>query len=154
MSGKKVAAAALLVALAAAAGVWWHYNRAEKAQPYLALYGNIDIRQVALAFNVNGRIARVLAQEGDRVQRGQILAELDTEQLQHAVAEAEARVAAQRCGGCRGHTDLCGCLQLHHGSPLVLRVCEVDGDVSGYSRPRNHTDPVDRQRLVQVHQAK
>lgn len=95
MSGKKVAAAALLVALAAAAGVWWHYNRAEKAQPYLALYGNIDIRQVALAFNVNGRIARVLAREGDRVQRGQILAELDTEQLQHAVAEAEARVAAQ-----------------------------------------------------------
>jgi len=95
MSRKRVAAAVLLVALAAAAGVWWHYNRAEKAQPYLTLYGNVDIRQVSLAFNVSGRIARVLAQEGDRVQRGQILAELDTEQLRHAVAEAEARVAAQ-----------------------------------------------------------
>ena len=95
MSRKRVAAAVLLVALAAAAGVWWHYNRAEKAQPYLTLYGNVDIRQVSLAFNVSGRIARVLAREGDRVQRGQILAELDTEQLRHAVAEAEARVAAQ-----------------------------------------------------------
>ena len=97
MSRKKIGAAVLIVALAAAAGgVWWHYNRAGEAQPYLTLHGNIDIRQVALAFTVSGRIARVLAQEGDRVERGQVLAELDTEQLRHVVAEAEARVAAQR----------------------------------------------------------
>jgi HlyD family secretion protein len=59
------------------------------------LYGNVDLRQVELAFNNNERIAAVLVQEGDRVKRGQLLARLDTRRLEPQVAEAEATAAAQ-----------------------------------------------------------
>jgi len=40
------------------------------------LYGNVDIRQVQLAFNNSERISVVLVQKGDHVQRGQVLARL------------------------------------------------------------------------------
>jgi HlyD family secretion protein len=62
------------------------------------LYRNVDLRQVELAFNNSERIAAVLVQEGDRVQRGQVLARLDGSRLEPEVAEAEARAAAQHQG--------------------------------------------------------
>src|SRR6516165_1242678 len=86
----------LLLAAAAAAGAWWWYTRPERAPKPFALYGNVDLRQIQLAFNNSERIAAVLAQEGDRVRRGQVLARLDRSRLEPQVAQAEARVAAQR----------------------------------------------------------
>jgi HlyD family secretion protein len=80
---------------AAAALSWWLAQRTGPTQD-LALYGNVDLRQVALAFNNSERIAAVLVQEGDRVRPGQVLAQLDTSRLEPRVAQAEARVAAQR----------------------------------------------------------
>ena len=62
----------------------------------LVLYGNVDIRQAELAFNGNERIASLMAQEGDRVKRGQLLATLDTLRLSHQVSQAEAQVKAQK----------------------------------------------------------
>src|SRR5215831_13321307 len=90
----------LLVALLAAAGVaaglaWWLTHRGH-ATPDLALYGNVDLRQVQLAFNNSERIAAVLVQEGDRVRQGQAVARLDTSRLEPQVAQAEAQAAAQR----------------------------------------------------------
>src|SRR5271166_2182924 len=86
----------LLVAIGAAAGAWWWFTRAERAPKPLALYGNVDLRQVQLAFNNSERISAVLAQEGDRVRRGQVLARLDQSRLEPQVAQAAAQVAAQR----------------------------------------------------------
>lgn len=43
----------------------------------LVLYGNIEIRQVDLGFRIEGIIAKMLAEEGDYVKKGQLLAELD-----------------------------------------------------------------------------
>src|SRR5262252_1173851 len=89
----------IIVLLAVAAGVvgltWWLTHR-PRATPTLALYGNVDLRQVELPFNNSERIAAVLVQEGDHVQRGQVLARLDTSRLEPQVAQAEAQVAAQR----------------------------------------------------------
>ncbi len=61
----------------------------------LTIYGNIDIRQVQAAFDDNGRIQRLLVQEGDRVHAGQLLAELDPTRFQDAVARDAALVKAQ-----------------------------------------------------------
>ena len=72
---------------------WWrgrHQNPAE-----LRLYGNVDLRQVDLPFNASERIAEVLAQEGDRVAQGQVLARLDTGRLAPQLAKAEADLAVQ-----------------------------------------------------------
>src|SRR5205085_667133 len=49
-----------------------------------------------IAFNDSGRIAEVLAQEGDVAKQGQVLARLDTSRLAPQIAQAEAQVAAQR----------------------------------------------------------
>lgn len=85
-----------VVFLAAAAGVvYWLTRPAPQAQA-LVLYGNVDLRQVDLAFNGNDRIAAVLVQEGDHVKKGQVLARLDTSRLQPQLAVAEAQAAAQK----------------------------------------------------------
>src|SRR6266496_847158 len=86
----------LLAAAGAAASVpWWLTHRHKTAQA-LALYGNVDLRQVELAFNNSERIAEVLVQEGDHVRRGQVLARLDTSRLEPQLAQVEAQAAAQR----------------------------------------------------------
>lgn len=71
----------------------------------LRLYGNVDIRQVDLAFRVPGRIAAIGPEEGERVAAGQVLAELDkstfTDRLAAAEAQlqvAEAELAKARAG--------------------------------------------------------
>jgi HlyD family secretion protein len=58
---------------------------------------------VNLPFNDNERIAAVLVQEGDRVQKGQVVARLDTSRLEPQVAQMEAQAAAQRAVVARFH---------------------------------------------------
>ena len=86
----------LLVAVVVAGGVIWWVMQREEAARQLVLYGNIDLRQIQLAFNNSERIASVLVQEGDHVQQGQMLARLDTSRLEPQVAQAVAQAAAQR----------------------------------------------------------
>lgn len=89
-----------LVVLAAgllAAGVWlWQAERAQPGTDALTLHGNVDIRQVELAFNASGRIDTMLVHEGDRVAKGQLLAVLDVRRLRRAAELASAQADAQR----------------------------------------------------------
>jgi HlyD family secretion protein len=88
-----------LVVISALAGGawWWHTHRPEaSSDDALELFGNVDIRQVNVAFNGSEHVARMLLQEGDRVRQGQLLATLDTHRLEPAVARAEAQVQAQK----------------------------------------------------------
>jgi len=99
MQSKRRLLVLLLVLLAAGAAgfAYWHYERDEaKVADRLVLHGNVDIRQVELAFNASGRIDRILAAEGQRVSKGQLLAVLDTERLRRRLSEAEAQAASQR----------------------------------------------------------
>lgn len=48
-----------------------------KAYDGRVLYGNVDIRQVNLAFRVSGRIEKMFFEEGDNVKAGQVAAVLD-----------------------------------------------------------------------------
>jgi len=86
----------LIVAAAGGAYWWWRSGQQEQSGDNLVLYGNVDIRQVELAFNGSERIAAMLMQEGDRVKRGDLVATLEKERLEAAVARAEAQVRAQK----------------------------------------------------------
>lgn len=86
----------VLAGLLAGGILLWRSARDEMSGRALVLYGNIDIRQVDLAFNANERIAQVLVEEGDRVEKGTLLATLETDRLVHEVARAEAGVRAQK----------------------------------------------------------
>ncbi len=75
--------------------LWWSFFQRHHPTE-LTLYGNVDLREVELPFNGTERVAAVLAQEGDHVTRGQLLARLDTDRLVPQAAKAEADLAAQQ----------------------------------------------------------
>lgn len=102
---KKIIPVAFVVIAAAVATGWWLTHR-HTASDQIVLYGNIDLREVDLAFNDSQRIASVLVHEGDHVRKGEVLASLDTSRLEPQLAQAQAQAAAQRAVVER----------LHHGS--------------------------------------
>jgi HlyD family secretion protein len=85
----------LAIVIASAVGLTWWLTRPAVERTELVLYGNVDLRQVQLAFNNSERIAEVKVKEGDRVRKGEVLARLDTSRLEPMVAQAEAQLAAQ-----------------------------------------------------------
>src|SRR6266853_214150 len=85
----------LLVVVLAGAGFGWSSLRHHREANDLMLFGNVDLRQVDLAFNNSERIEAVTVQEGDHVQAGQVLARLDSERLRPQLDEAAAQAEAQ-----------------------------------------------------------
>lgn len=83
--------AALLAALAIGVTCYRHYAAAAQNG---TIYGNVDIREASLAFRVAGRIATFQVDEGTTVKQGDLLASLDPEPLQNALAASEATEAA------------------------------------------------------------
>jgi HlyD family secretion protein len=98
MKNKSRVLTVVLIVILIAAGSLLFVRFLQRRSPAseLVLYGNIDIRQVELAFNGNERIASVIPQEGDWVKKGQLLATLDTLRLSHESVKAEAQVKAQK----------------------------------------------------------
>ncbi len=84
--------ALLIIVLLAAAGWIWNKTLGSDPRGGGVLYGNVDIREVELAFRQPGRLQSVRVDEGDRVQQGDLLAELDDQPLREALARAEAEV--------------------------------------------------------------
>ena len=87
----------IAVILGAVGAVVWHFTRERSADNHaLTLYGNVDIRQVQLAFNGSERIATMAASEGDQVKKGQLLATLDTVRLENNVKLQQAQLSSQQ----------------------------------------------------------
>src|SRR3546814_18570707 len=85
------AAVILVVAIAA---IW--VKRAGNGDEALVLYGNVDIREVQLAFRQPGRVAEMAFQEGDVVTAGNRRALID------AKARSEEGRVGKECGSaCR-----------------------------------------------------
>src|ERR1035441_5218395 len=61
----------------------------------ITLYGNVDIRQVQLAFNDSERIEKLLVDEGSAVHAGQLVAQLVQQHFQDAVRSEERRVGKE-----------------------------------------------------------
>lgn len=94
MNVKKRILILIVIAAVAAIGytVWKQAVEKEQANS-LTLYGNVDIREVELAFRVAGRLQSMRYDEGDSVTAGEVVAELDAGPYRDALQVAEARVA-------------------------------------------------------------
>ncbi len=88
--------ALLLVACAVVGGAYVVFWRSEVQQRILTLYGNVDIREVLLAFHDTGRIERMFVQEGDLVKAGQLIAIIDQSRYKASVENARGQVESQR----------------------------------------------------------
>ncbi len=99
----------LVLALAAAGGYAWYAGlidtrsirdqlpwSTEHAPDYLALHGNVDVRQVNLAFKVEGRIASLNVDEGDAVAAGAVVATLDRRYFEDDLRLARAGAMRRR----------------------------------------------------------
>ena len=74
-------------------GVWWFTKSGNTRAPsQLTLYGNVDIREVQLAFNTSERITALHANEGQTIRAGDLLGQLDTTGLTAEVALAEGQL--------------------------------------------------------------
>ena len=92
MKNKKILLALLLII--AAASLYMVFTRGSRPYGDIVVYGNVDQRQVALAFTDPERIVELLAEEGELVQPGQVLARQDTRRLLERIAENEAMAEA------------------------------------------------------------
>jgi HlyD family secretion protein len=88
----------LLIIGVVSGGYYWRHKSAQTATDgsTLVLYGNVDIREVRVAFNGSEHVSEMLVDEGDRVSAGQLLARLQTERLQAAMDRARADVVAAK----------------------------------------------------------
>ncbi|MCC7150394.1 MAG: secretion protein HlyD [Rubrivivax sp.] len=85
-----VAIAVVALSLGAALAYW--LSREHDQQDPLRLYGNVDIREVQLAFRQPGRVAEMTFDEGDAVSAGTRLAALDARPYRDALAATQAQV--------------------------------------------------------------
>lgn len=92
MNRKKLAVA-LAVVVVACIALYALWDRGRDRDQPLTLYGNVDIREVELGFRQSGRLASLSVDEGDAVEAGQVLAMLDSEPFEEALAAAQAQVA-------------------------------------------------------------
>ncbi|RMG27693.1 MAG: HlyD family efflux transporter periplasmic adaptor subunit [Gammaproteobacteria bacterium] len=94
---KRLLLVVVLLAVAAGGTLYWRRAHERPADAHrLVLHGNIDLREVRLAFRLVERVREVRVEEGDRVRPGELLARLDDEAERARVAEAEARLEAAR----------------------------------------------------------
>ena len=96
MAAKKKADLFLAACLLGLAAYLYHAFCQQDNQEELVLQGNVDVREVSLAFRQSDRILEMLAEEGDRVQKGQVLARLDTQELKLQLQRLNAEIAAQQ----------------------------------------------------------
>jgi len=97
MTKTRVAVLALLgvVAVAAAGFGYRYYQSLQRTVPPGIAFGNgrIEAEEIAIATKYPARVAEILFQEGDLVKSGQVLARMDTSELEASERAAAAKVA-------------------------------------------------------------
>lgn len=91
LPGKRTLGLGAVAVLVAAGGLGWSLLR-PKGPASITLYGNVEARDVPVSFRQGGRIARILVEEGARVEAGQIIAILDSATFDDALAAANAEI--------------------------------------------------------------
>lgn len=90
---KKKFIAIILILIIIGAGVYLFLNRKKENPNELTLYGNIEIRQVDLSFQVGGKLSKMFKEEGDTVKKGELVALIDNRDYRADLDKANANVA-------------------------------------------------------------
>jgi HlyD family secretion protein len=83
----------VLLAVAAVGGYYWWQHLQSRLPPGIAWgNGRIEADEIDIATKFAGRIARLFADEGDMVKPGQVVALMDTQDLEASLKKAESMV--------------------------------------------------------------
>jgi HlyD family secretion protein len=88
---RRVTIIVVLTVLAAGAVAAWWWSARSRTNDLLVLQGNVEIRQVNLAFKVAGRIVSLAVDEGATVMAGQKLASLEKVYFEDSLRQARAQ---------------------------------------------------------------
>src|SRR5262245_48474353 len=75
---------------------WKFFQPQELAEGFASSNGRIEATEIDVATKTAGRLVAVLANEGDFVTAGQVLAQMDTDVLLAQLREAEAELRRQK----------------------------------------------------------
>lgn len=88
---KKIIALVLIILIAGLCIFFYKANKKDTSNE-LTLYGNIEIRQVDLSFQVSGLVSKLLKEEGDTAKKGELVAVMDESDYNANFKKAEAEV--------------------------------------------------------------
>jgi HlyD family secretion protein len=91
MSKKQIGIIAAVVVVIAAAA-WFFLKKPGVPEGLAASNGRLESTDYYISAKRAGRIAEVLADEGDTVEAGQVVARMDTEELEAAIRQAQASI--------------------------------------------------------------
>ncbi|MFL5280362.1 MAG: HlyD family secretion protein [Rhodopila sp.] len=78
-------------------GTWWWLHIPPALPPGFAFSnGRLEADEIDISTKFPGRVSEILADEGDRVATGQVVARMDVRDLQVSLAQAEAQIAQAR----------------------------------------------------------
>lgn len=83
----------LIILLLIIGTIVYFLTRPKQNPDELTLYGNIEIRQVDLSFQVGGLIEKMFKEEGDEVKKGELVATLDPRDYKSNLEQAQAQEA-------------------------------------------------------------
>ncbi len=93
----QIAAVLIFAGLAGLAGIyWWKQSQAQLPPGILASNGRIEADAIDIDTKFAGRIAQLMVDEGDMVAAGQVVARMDTQDLQQSLEKANQQVAQAR----------------------------------------------------------
>jgi HlyD family secretion protein len=86
----------VLIAGATGAAYWWMQTQTKLPDGIASGNGRIEADEIDIATKFAGRVAEVLVDEGDMVKAGQVVARMDTQDLEASLSKAEAQVLQAR----------------------------------------------------------
>jgi HlyD family secretion protein len=89
-------ALAVLVGGAGASYYWWRHLHSQLPAGIAFGNGRLEADEIDIDTKYAGRIAEILADEGDLVKAGQVVARMDTRDLQASLKKAQAQVNEAR----------------------------------------------------------
>jgi HlyD family secretion protein len=92
MSRRVIIITIVAVALVGGGVAWWILSKPGLPPGFAGVNGRLEAKQVDISTKYPGRIKEVLADEGDTVDAGQVVATMDTEPLEAQLRQAQAQI--------------------------------------------------------------
>jgi len=89
---KKLIFICLAIAAIGGAFAWWYLSKPALPPGFAGGNGRLEAKTVDISTKYQGRIKAVLADEGDTVDAGQVVATMDTEDLEAQLRSAQAKI--------------------------------------------------------------